>query len=65
MMELSRFGMIADALLILRDALHRLMRFDKFEQSLRVAPNILSGRLKQLVDDGLLERHRYSEHPPR
>jgi DNA-binding HxlR family transcriptional regulator len=53
------------ALLILRDAFYGLTRFDEFEQSLGVAPNILSGRLKQLVGDGLLERHRYSEHPPR
>ena len=53
------------SLLILRDAFYGLTRFDEFEQSLGVAPNILSARLKKLVANGLLERSRYSERPPR
>lgn len=52
-------------ILILRDAFHGLSRFDEFQKSLDIAPNILSRRLAQLVEDGLLMRQRYSDHPPR
>jgi DNA-binding HxlR family transcriptional regulator len=52
-------------ILILRDAFHGLTRFDEFQKSLDIAPNILSRRLAALVEDGLLERRRYSDHPPR
>ena len=51
--------------LILRDALLGLTRFDQFQESLGIAPNILTRRLKALVETGLLERRRYCEHPPR
>ncbi len=53
------------SILILRDALHGMTRFDEFQQSLGIAPNMLARRLKSLVDAGLLERRRYSERPPR
>lgn len=53
------------SILILRDAFHGLSRFDQFQASLGIAPNILTRRLKQLTENGLLERHRYSERPPR
>src|SRR5882672_9356551 len=53
------------SILILRDALHGLTRFDEFQQSLGIAPNMLTRRLNGLVDAGLLERQRYSERPPR
>jgi len=53
------------SILILRDAFHGLTRFDQFAESLGIAPNMLARRLKALVDAGLLERRRYSEHPPR
>ena len=53
------------SILILRDALHGLTRFDQFEQSLGIAPNMLARRLAGLVKAGLLERRRYSERPPR
>jgi DNA-binding HxlR family transcriptional regulator len=52
-------------ILILRDALHGLTRFDQFQKSLDIAPNMLTRRLNGLVEAGLLERRRYSEHPPR
>lgn len=51
--------------LILRDASHGLTRFDQFEKSLGVAPNILTKRLAALVENGLLEKRRYQERPPR
>lgn len=53
------------SILILRDAFHGLSRFDDFQQSLGIAPNMLARRLKALVETGLLERRRYSERPPR
>lgn len=52
-------------LLILRDALLGFRRFDEFEDSLGIAPNILTGRLNALVDDGLLEKKAYQERPVR
>ena len=52
-------------MLILRDALHGFTRFDEFQKSLGIAPNMLTRRLETLVDAGLLERRQYSEHPPR
>jgi DNA-binding HxlR family transcriptional regulator len=53
------------SILILRDAFHGLTRFDEFQKSLDIAPNILSRRLNALVEGGMLERHRYTDHPPR
>ena len=53
------------SILILRDAFYGLRRFDEFQKSLGVAPNILTRRLNALVESGLLERRRYSDHPPR
>lgn len=53
------------SILILRDAFHGLSRFDEFQKSLDIAPNILTRRLNTLVGSGLLVRRRYSERPPR
>jgi DNA-binding HxlR family transcriptional regulator len=53
------------SMLILRDAFHGYTRFDQFHKSLGIAPNMLTRRLNALVDSGMLERRRYSEHPPR
>ena len=53
------------ALLILRDAHAGLTRFDQFRKSLGIAPTILTRRLAMLSSEGLLEKRRYSEHPPR
>ena len=53
------------SILILRDALHGLTRFDQFQKSLGIAPNMLARRLDALVDAGLLQRRQYSERPPR
>ena len=52
-------------ILILRDAFAGLTRFDQFEQSLGIAPNMLSRRLSALVEAGMLEKRRYTERPPR
>ena len=53
------------SILILRDALHGLTRFDQFQKSLDIAPNMLTRRLNGLVEAGMLERRAYSERPPR
>jgi DNA-binding HxlR family transcriptional regulator len=53
------------SILILRDAFYGLKRFDEFQENLGVAPGMLARRLNALVASGLLERRRYSEHPPR
>ena len=53
------------SILILRDAMHGMTRFDQFQKNLGIAPNMLTRRLNALVETGLLERHRYSERPPR
>jgi len=53
------------SILILRDAFRGATRFEQFEKGLEIAPNILARRLNALVESGLLERRRYSEHPPR
>ena len=53
------------SILILRDAFLGLTRFDQFQKSLQIAPNMLTRRLGSLVEAGLLERRRYSERPPR
>ena len=53
------------SILILRDAFYGLTRFDAFEASLGIATSTLTRRLTALVDEGLLMRRAYSEHPPR
>jgi DNA-binding HxlR family transcriptional regulator len=53
------------SILILRDALNGLTRFDEFQKNLGIAPNMLTRRLNALVKAGLLRRHRYSDRPPR
>jgi DNA-binding HxlR family transcriptional regulator len=52
-------------LLIVRDAFLGLRRFEQFQESLGIARNVLTDRLNRLVDEGILERVRYSERPER
>src|SRR5215470_9571378 len=51
-------------LLIVRDAIRGARRFEDF-RTLGVADNILSTRLKKLVDAGIFEKRLYSKHPER
>lgn len=53
------------SIVILRDAFYGLTRFDEFQKSLGIAPNMLTRRLKGLVESGLLERREYNARPPR
>jgi len=49
------------SLLIVRDAFDGMRRFGDFQRSLGVARNILSDRLKKLVDVGVLEMQDASD----
>ena len=53
------------SIMILRDCFYGETRFDGFLKSLGIAPNMLTRRLNDLVDAGLLERRQYCERPPR
>ncbi|MDQ7970422.1 MAG: helix-turn-helix domain-containing protein [Oxalicibacterium faecigallinarum] len=53
------------SILILRDAFYGITRFDEFQKSLGIAPNMLTRRLKGLVESGLMERREYNARPPR
>jgi DNA-binding HxlR family transcriptional regulator len=53
------------SILILREAFYGLTRFDEFQKSLDIAPNMLTRRLNTLVESGILERRLYNERPPR
>ncbi len=51
--------------LIIRECLYGVTKFDDMTRWLGIGRNILARRLSLLVDQGVLERRRYSEHPPR
>src|ERR1700712_4969236 len=51
--------------LIVRDLYLGLSRFDELANDLEISRNLLSTRLNALVEDGIVERRRYQEHPPR
>lgn len=51
--------------LIVRDVFYGRRRFDDMAASLPIARNVLSRRLADLVDHGILTRRRYSQRPPR
>jgi DNA-binding HxlR family transcriptional regulator len=53
------------SLLIVRDIFLGLRRFDEMQADLGVARNVLHARLTRLTEQGVLERRRYQEHPPR
>ena len=53
------------SMLIIRDAFMGVTRFDQLQERLGISRNILQQRLTKLVDEGVLARVPYSEHPPR
>ena len=53
------------SILLLREAYYGTRRFDEFQYYLGVAPNILSARLKKLVDLGMMTRVPLPEHSGR
>jgi DNA-binding HxlR family transcriptional regulator len=50
-------------MLIIRDAFFGVRRFDEFHKSLGIARNVLSDRLKKLVQAGVLEKSEGPGHP--
>jgi DNA-binding HxlR family transcriptional regulator len=42
-----------------------LRRFDELQENLGIARNVLTDRLNRLVEEGVLERVRYSQRPER
>lgn len=53
------------SLLIVRDVLLGLRRFDEIQGDLGIARNVLQSRLTRLMEHGVLEKVPYSERPPR
>ena len=53
------------SILILREAYYGVTRFDEFEYYVGIASNILSSRLKKLVDAGVMTRIALPEHARR
>ena len=53
------------SLLIVRDAFYGLRRFEEFQADLGIARNILTDRLRKLVNHGVFETVAYEERPPR
>jgi DNA-binding HxlR family transcriptional regulator len=52
-------------MLIMRDVLVGITRFDDIAEDLGLSRKVLTARLILLVDEGVLYRERYQEHPPR
>jgi DNA-binding HxlR family transcriptional regulator len=53
------------SVLIVRDILLGLRRFDELQANLGIARNVLQTRLQRLLEHGVLEKHRYQQHPER
>lgn len=51
--------------LVLRQCFYGTRRFDDFVDALEIPRAVLSKRLARLVDEGLLTKQVYEEHPPR
>ena len=52
-------------LLLIREACLGTRRFDDFQAALGIGRNILTRRLNALVDEGVMRRVEYQQHPPR
>ncbi|MEV7975177.1 helix-turn-helix domain-containing protein [Streptomyces sp. NPDC086519] len=52
-------------LLVVRDALYGVRRYNDFLVHLGIPRAVLSARLKTLTEEGILEKRRYQESPPR
>jgi DNA-binding HxlR family transcriptional regulator len=53
------------SLLIVRDILLGVRRFDDLQADLGIARNVLQARLTRLIDEGVLEKRMYQERPKR
>lgn len=48
-------------LIVLREVFNGVTRFEDLQQHLGVSPSVLSGRLREMVEHGLLDREPYRE----
>lgn len=53
------------ALLVVREVFLGVRRFDEMAQNIGAPRDTLAARLRTLVEEGILERRRYSDRPPR
>jgi DNA-binding HxlR family transcriptional regulator len=53
------------SLLALREVFFGNTRFDQIAANTGASRDVLTVRLKKLVAAGVLEKHQYSDHPPR
>ena len=51
--------------LVMREAFAGRRRFEDFQRALKVPRAVLARRLDRLVEEGLLKKVSYEEHPPR
>lgn len=51
--------------MVLREAFFGRRRFEEFQEALDISRAVLAQRLGRLVDEGLLAKELYEEHPPR
>jgi DNA-binding HxlR family transcriptional regulator len=60
-------GVLGDSwsLLVLREMFLGAHRFDTLHTHLGIARNVLAARLRRLVENGILTKRRYAEHPER
>jgi DNA-binding HxlR family transcriptional regulator/peroxiredoxin len=60
-------GVVGDwwTLLVIRDLAGGINRFSALAEELRISRKVLAERLTGLLNSGVVERRRYSEHPPR
>jgi DNA-binding HxlR family transcriptional regulator len=52
-------------LLIVRDAMLGVHRFDELQADLGIARNVLQSRLERLIENGILEKRLYQDRPQR
>jgi DNA-binding HxlR family transcriptional regulator len=53
------------ALLVLREVFYGVRRFDEIQRNTGAPRDVLTARLRRLVEAGVLTRRPYSERPPR
>lgn len=51
--------------LVMRQAFYGTRRYDEFVEALGIPRPVLSKRLARLTDEGMLEKRRYEDRPPR
>ncbi|WP_158963583.1 winged helix-turn-helix transcriptional regulator [Chachezhania sediminis] len=53
------------SLMLLREFFLGTRRFEALHKNTSISPHVLSGRLKAMCEEGVIEKRQYSEHPPR